>query len=444
MSTVIWSLEIAGVRRPLRTWGIARATLTRASMARDELSITVPSRPVAADELFPYGARVVLWRNEVRWFTGLVITPTRYGSGQSLGHTYVVAGPWWYLENKVFEEERFLAENPSDADSPLVKVFSSRAVLFNDLNGGAISPSAQATQAVAYARAAGAYLAAGSIALGDVAAWEEATDVTCAEVFKRSARYSPDAVSWCGYTTERPTINAARRAALEAVTVALDGGGVVDWQVEPLNQERVPGVRFYFEEIVTLAQGGTRAKFTKQEAGDPNAFGAVIAVIELGGQGGENPEPIPADLASAFFSAVNTLNYGGKLRLKAQAVDGAVRPGKRLNLTGGRTEWATMGAPVQRTVEDLFLGTTDVEFGAGTALGAQAFADYLRYQRLRQKTNYLDARRTGAGNGSAVPSGAYAAFGGAGSGQGFFTLELCDPAGVLPPRSVRVFGTQLS
>ena len=433
--SVTWELSRGGDRRPLRSWGLRGAVLARRSFGADELRLDAPGLDIGSAPLFVRGATVVLWRDGVRYFTGRITSPSRFGSAQSEGHTYVASGPWWILENLRYQEERFMAIDPTDADSPLQRVFSPRAVLFNSLDGDQLTAAQQIAAALGYANARGANVNIGTVGLSVQPPWEEASSISCAEVVKRSARYAPDAVAWWNYATAKPTFRAARRADLDTVSVDLDDADRVTLvEIEPL--EVVPGVKFFFEDIVELTNGKTRARYTSQSAGNPDAIGAINEVIELGAQGSDNPEPIPPDLAAAFYSAVSVQNYGGRLVLQGRDVLGDVVVGKALNIAGGQAAWETMKAPIQATTENLFAGETTVDFGVPPFLGAAAFVEFLRYSRLRNKSNYLTARRTGEGNTSAVPADAIKLGGG---NYGYTDIELCDGEGGAT-RTLKVFG----
>ena len=430
--SVLWELSLGGDRRPLRAWGIASANLRRRSFGVGELSLTAPALAIDEDPLFPAEQAVVLWRDGARHFTGRITSPEVYGAARTENHTYVASDPWWFLENLRYQESRYMAVDPTDPDSALQEVFSPRAVLFNTLAGAQQTAAQQITQALGYANTRGANIAVGTIGIGAQPPWEEASSISCAEVVKRSARYAPDAVQWWDHATAKPTCHVRRRGVLDAVSLDLDAADRISLlSIRPLNEARVPGVRFFFEDIVQRSNGKTWARYVSQSAGNPNLVGAINEVIELGGQGGDNPEPIPAGLAAAYYDAVSVLNYGGRIVVKGRDAATDVALGKVLNLTNGRAEWETMRATIQETTEDLVSGEVVAAFGQPAFLGAAAFVEYLRYSRLRQKSGYLDARRTGEGVTSAVPASTASSFGG--SNTGFVEIDLCGDNTTTPP-----------
>lgn len=454
MSAVTWELSLGGDRRPLRAWGIEGASLREQSFGAGALSLRVGARAIAAAHLFPYGATVVLWRAGVRRFTGRITSPEVYGSARAEGHTYVASGGWWFLENLRYQAARKMAADPDDAASPLVDVVSPRVVLFNDVNGGALNASAQIAAALAFANGRGAGLAAGAIGITVQPPWEEASGISCAEVVKRSCRWAPDAVQWLDEAGAAPALNVMRRGDLTAVPLDLSAGDrVIELRsIRPMHEACPPGVRFFYEDIAqpTISSGTpglpaaayrTWSRYTSQSAGQPDLVGGINEVIELGGQFGGSPEPVPADLAASFWASVNVLNYSGEIVLKGRDAGGDdVRVGRKLRLLNGRGEWATMDAPIISCTMDLFAGVTTASFGQAPGLGAAEFVEFLRYSRLRNKSGYLDSFRTGEGVTSASsPRAGIAYMGDGGVTKGFVEIELCNP-----PRTIKVFAETIT
>jgi hypothetical protein len=425
-------LECAGVKKPLQDWGISRGSFTRTSFGRDQLQLVAPGLLVTSDPLFADDTEVVLWSGSTRRFTGTVTSRPVYGSGRSESHTYTVTGPWGQLERLMYQESRYLHEDPTNEASPLVETFSTRAVLFANLAGVSQTPAQQITAAIAYAASKGVQLAAGSIVLPFQVPWEEASDISCGECIKRGVRWSPDAIGAIDYSPATPVINIARRADLPSISINLTAANLVtDFSCAPRSDLKLPGVRFYIEDIVTMPDGKTRGRMVTQSAGNPDAIGALVAVIELGAQGTDTPEPTPANLAINYYSCVSTMPYEGTITLKQRNTDNTLYVGAKLNFTNGRPEWETMNALIQEVTEDLFTGVTTARFGPSATLSAQAFIEFLRYQNQRKKSSYLATRITGEGTTSAVPSAALS-----GWLAETIELELCNPE-----RTVRVQGT---
>ncbi|MEI9999378.1 MAG: hypothetical protein WDO13_09520 [Verrucomicrobiota bacterium] len=113
-------------------------------------------------------------------------------------------------------------------------------------------------------------------------------------------------------------------------------------------------------------------------------------------------EPVPAGLAAALFAATGVLQYDGALELTEPECSGAAAPGQLLNLTGGRAEWASMAAQVQRVEEAIDLGQTKITVGPAKHLGQTELTAWLRANRTRRVSYRLGQRTSGSGSGNAA------------------------------------------
>jgi hypothetical protein len=111
---------------------------------------------------------------------------------------------------------------------------------------------------------------------------------------------------------------------------------------------------------------------------------------------------VPAGLAQALLDAVGILAYDGFVELTEEECSGLAAPGALLNLSGGRAEWATMAAQVQRVEEWVDLGRTRVTVGPGKHLGHADLAELLRVNSQRRLSFRLTERTTGRATGNAA------------------------------------------
>jgi len=116
-------------------------------------------------------------------------------------------------------------------------------------------------------------------------------------------------------------------------------------------------------------------------------------------------EDIPIGVAAAYFAAASVLHYEGSWTIVEEECSGAFHPGMQLNLTGGPSEWATMGALIQSVSENLATGQTTLNFGPPPHLSVQDFIALLNVQRNRQRTTRLSERITGESTGNASVTG---------------------------------------
>jgi len=143
-------------------------------------------------------------------------------------------------------------------------------------------------------------------------------------------------------------------------------------------------------------------------------------------------EPKPTDLATKLYSAWSTLHYDGQVRLVNAECDSGLYPGYRLNLSGGRTEWETMDALVQRVSENVATGITVLTLGPPLTHRPD-LRELLRKIRHRKLPKSHGARQTGNGNdgAAAVPLGGDVPqyYGGAIDGEDTdMTITYYDPA----------------
>lgn len=138
-----------------------------------------------------------------------------------------------------------------------------------------------------------------------------------------------------------------------------------------------------------------RVKLTNVPTGDYKVMQTSTA--------GEDP---PSGLASALYTSLGTAQFEGSVVYTQDEVTGLVRPGNKLNLTGGRAEWATMDAAVQSVREDIVTGRTTVNFGPAPKFSLQDFLELLRATRARRVWTNPEVRVTGtAGNRDSVALG---------------------------------------
>lgn len=95
----------------------------------------------------------------------------------------------------------------------------------------------------------------------------------------------------------------------------------------------------------------------------------------------EAGESAPTGLAAALRGSLSTLQYEGKASYENDEVDGALTPGKLINVSGARAEWVNMAERIQTTEEDIDKGATSVTFGPPNHLAIQDVIELLRSGR---------------------------------------------------------------
>ncbi|GEM_PF-2913797 len=113
-------------------------------------------------------------------------------------------------------------------------------------------------------------------------------------------------------------------------------------------------------------------------------------------------EPIPTGLAAALYASWSRLHWDGDFSLVEQETTFQCLPGNLVNLSGSRTEWATMAALVQDVTIDLQTGTSKVKTGTCGRLEAETLVALVRASHM-WKVSYNwksrdDADQSSSGN----------------------------------------------
>lgn len=106
-------------------------------------------------------------------------------------------------------------------------------------------------------------------------------------------------------------------------------------------------------------------------------------------------EPTPSGLAAALYAAMSGIQHEGSFTLVESECTLGIRPGKVVNLTGGRSEWTTMAAVVQAVSADLETGRTEVQVGFPTQLGPADLVEIYRANRFKRGADRGAYRATG-------------------------------------------------
>ncbi|GEM_PF-1188597 len=160
-------------------------------------------------------------------------------------------------------------------------------------------------------------------------------------------------------------------------------------------------------------------------------------------------EAVPTGVAAMLYAAVSILYYEGSVTSEEAEVGGAIGLGNAINLTGGRSEWTGMNAPVQTVTEDVDAGRTEIGFGPASHLSPRDLVELLRGARRRKpsargnggerktsaptnRANVTGASRTPTGNTPPLP---------APSAAGPVPFQVLDATDAGGPKVRVVFGT---
>jgi hypothetical protein len=244
-----WTIAYNGTEQSVANWGLAQIRLTRVSQGMDVLSFKAEGEAADAVPIFAFKSTITLWRDRVRdsggvwsggtiWFVGLIIQTPRNGAPDAESMSYKAAGPWWYMENLLFQQQfkQFAGWTvPGDPTSGATyadavsdtHLFLNLAPIGTVTANGKITSGQQLVEALNFVIAqftGGTPSSAPPFQVGTVTPdldvpIDEVRDITCAEVIHKMLRWTPDAVTWFDYSTSPPTFHCKRRPELSAVTL---------------------------------------------------------------------------------------------------------------------------------------------------------------------------------------------------------------------------------
>lgn len=156
------------------------------------------------------------------------------------------------------------------------------------------------------------------------------------------------------------------------------------------------------ESIAATKIFGGSSDGTDSETGDQAPVTVTVCIIGTNAvtktyaqlSGYTQAEPVPLGLAEHLYSALSNLQFQGSYQTVAQEVS-QWRLGLRLNLNGGRSEWASMNALLQEIEDDLDEGRTRLKFGAAGHLTLQDLMERLRANRSRNRSKHIKERQNG-------------------------------------------------
>jgi hypothetical protein len=387
MATV-WKLQggTVSTATEVATLGLSNLVRTRRSLALDELRFRASGALVDSTALFAFGDEVVLTRtvdagSPVVWFRGRCVQVPRRGDARAEELDYLIAGPWWYAENLVFQQ---IWPLDSSANSHLSSPTTYRRALViaglasstglrqdtkafvQDVLDWLIAANSPAAPVLQYTAA--------NLPTGFQVPFTRLDSPTSAEALQHIARWMPDAASWFDYTTTPPTFNLKRRSGASTVSYAITD--LVQVDLVPRTELKLEKLIIQF---VTLNASGL---VVLNEDKDPTGagttgkeWGAAVFTID------NNYLPLPTGLAANYRSGLSTLQYAGRIIIEERECSQAVTPGTLVNITGGLTAWATMAAQVQEVVEEIDEGRTSITLGPPSHIRLDDLVEVLKIAR---------------------------------------------------------------
>lgn len=217
-----------------------------------------------AAPLYAYGTTVAIFRDQVQWFRGTVTAVQRRGSGNAERINYTVSGPWWQLQNIIYQQAyaRYL-------DGIAANTAIARLILGTDATGARQNSAQVIAAAVAYAAdqlGGQALFTLGTVEGATQMPYEELQALSCADVISRALRWNPDIVAYFDYTTPTPTLHFKRRSSLSSATLAHSDITITEASINSLNQLQRDGVIIQYERTDTI-DGNEQKNIIIDEAG---------------------------------------------------------------------------------------------------------------------------------------------------------------------------------
>lgn len=244
-----WEIDYKGERRSLAAWGLEGLRRTRCSQGEDVVVLREAHRLLEEPFLFEPEGVLRVFREGEPWFEGLVTRVPAWGDAQQEAREYAIAGPWWYLQNTVYQQ----AWKNRGSET---QVESGHVVLGLDSEGEPITTGAQVRAILDYARACGAPFEVGRVFEGFHFPLLEVKDLTCAEALRRVLRWHPDAVTHFDYRRAKPLLHIEQRTQIKKKTLFLKKTpGLESVSLTPQQGGKVSEVVICYEETQDTAEG---------------------------------------------------------------------------------------------------------------------------------------------------------------------------------------------
>lgn len=302
-----WTLKFGATTQSFEDWGILSDSIVRTLVNQGIDTLTFTQHlDIDVAQSFNYGDIVSVQRGGIGYFYGVVTKSIVSGNPSGETVSYEVSGPWWFLENIVFQDYWFVLVPPATAPSAQLR---SRAILCQELTGetvgGALksrrfSTGQQIVNAVTYAVAKGAQFIPGSIIAGIMVPFSEVVDVSCAEVVRSMLRWTPQVVTAFDYTGELPVLNVVDRGAGGSITKSLSttADGITSFEASSREDLQVNGVKVIYE-ITNSLDDKTWMTQVVDQVGSEGVGGMVLTIQLSGGSSAFQYQYVKSDAVDA-------------------------------------------------------------------------------------------------------------------------------------------------
>jgi hypothetical protein len=259
MSAPTWTLLYGGVEKSFASWGLRKLTRRQSSQSQYQVTFTGQRQPFDATPQFAYGEAVVIKKSGVQWWKGPVVSIPKYGSSQTERIDYVVASPWWYLENLTYQQPWAYYTGTTYEQKFSSHLFLGQTIDWTTHPTAPETVRAKTNVAIKeildYARArcgnAFAYdaadLADANAAMSISIPVDECREINCAEAVRRVTKWLRDLVIWWDFTASTPVLRFQRRPALTTATLTIGAKPLVEIELTPRYDLQVSAVCLKYE-----------------------------------------------------------------------------------------------------------------------------------------------------------------------------------------------------
>ena len=400
----LWEIEYRGTladsapggdKRTLAAWGLSGISeLTMLNLARGNMVLAVDgTTSFLADLPWAYRDKIVLWRDGARYWHGWLTSVPRGATPEADAITLTFADPWWWLEipmsdpvmtniviGPVTFENDFYGPVTITAAVSVDWVEPSGTITWGFRDQSRYTVQGQIRRAVYAAIRAGAPIAIGAIGIDAAAATQESRGSTALSYLQAAVQFEPLSVGWWDPSGATPVIHVQPRSAITPATYALATDAPTGIQCTPLSEMQALAVRIRW---AYTASDGQEVDHIERAGDDSLPLGHNVMLLEaevddLAGL----IEVLHYNIAGRLYASLGPMAYSGSLSLSEDldALDN-VLPGIAINITGGRTEWATMAGIVQQVTISVMpeADTLTCTWGAPSHLG---LSDWLALRDL--------------------------------------------------------------
>ncbi|MDR0740152.1 MAG: hypothetical protein LBF34_00380 [Puniceicoccales bacterium] len=283
---MVWKLKYEGEEKTLTQWGINDVTRRLGNQSMDTVTFKIHGNTIDAPLQFVPRKVVQIFQDGQLWFTGIVTKTPIYGSAKEEFHRYTLSGPWWYLNNLIYQQVWKEPLNPNDDDSALGDVKKSHLILGQDAEGNAVTIGEQLGDVINYVNAAAGETVIAPAEDTDLPIYipfDECKDLSCAEVIRRLLRWIPDAITFFDYAQTIPVLHVLRRSQL--LPLSLNVGNLNEFHFVPRYDLQIQAVVLKFEK--THKSNGKSWKTVEVQRYPDDAtgmeLGSLVMTIELEG-----------------------------------------------------------------------------------------------------------------------------------------------------------------